>query len=368
MSKAAELAALIGSQTAQSNRNLIINGAMQIWQRGTTIDSISNGSYLCDRWRVSHSGLDGNVDVDRSTDVPSGYGFGFSQKISVDASESSLDAADNLRMSQRMEGQNVQSLKKGTSNAEPVTVSFWVKSSVASANYQVGLRDEDNDRDNAKSYTISSVNTWEHKSVTFVGDTTGVLDNDNLRSFDLDFRIDAGTNFTSGTFYNGTWGAGSNTQKVNASTGFLESSSPEWYITGVQLQIGEVATAFEHRSFADDLAACQRYFCKTFPTTTAPVQNGGNNGSLIAVASGTATAPNRAFSVAFNYPVEMRASPTVTTFNPAGSDALWYKHTDGSTLAVTASFPSERSISLTNGASATDQQAYRIHATADAEL
>ena len=87
MSKAAELAALIGSQTAQSNRNLIINGAMQIWQRGTTIDSISNGSYLCDRWRVSHSGLDGNVDVDRSTDVPSGYGFGFSQKISVDASE-----------------------------------------------------------------------------------------------------------------------------------------------------------------------------------------------------------------------------------------------------------------------------------------
>ena len=368
MSKAAELAALIGSQTAQSNRNLIINGAMQIWQRGTTIDSISNGSYLCDRWRVSHSGLDGNVDVDRSTDVPSGYGFGFSQKISVDASESSLDAADNLRMSQRMEGQNVQSLKKGTSNAEPVTVSFWVKSSVASANYQVGLRDDDNDRDNAKSYTISSVNTWEHKSVTFVGDTTGVLDNDNLRSFDLDFRIDAGTNFTSGTFYNGTWGAGNNTQKLNASTGFLESSSPEWYITGVQLQIGEVATAFEHRSFAADLAACQRYFCKTFPTTTAPVQNGGNNGSLIAVASGTATAPNRAFSVAFNYPVEMRASPTVTTFNPAGSDALWYKHTDGSTLAVTASFPSERSISLTNGASATDQQAYRIHATADAEL
>ena len=156
MSKAAELAALIGAQTAQSNRNLVTNGAMQIWQRGTTIDSISNGSYLCDRLRVSHSGLDGNVDVDRSTDVPSGYGFGFSQKISVDASESSLDAADNLRMSQRMEGQNVQSLKKGTSNAEPVTVSFWVKSSVASANYQVGLRDDDNDRDNAKSYTISS--------------------------------------------------------------------------------------------------------------------------------------------------------------------------------------------------------------------
>jgi len=299
MSKAAELAALIGSQSAQSNRNLVTNGAMQIWQRGTTIDSISNGSYFCDRWRVSHSGLDGNVDVDRSTDVPSGYGFGFSQKISVDASESSLDAADNLRMSQRMEGQNVQSLKKGTSNAEPVTVSFWVKSSVASANYQVGLRDEDNDRDNAKSYTISSVNTWEHKSVTFVGDTTGVLDNDNLRSFDLDFRIDAGTNFTSGTFYNGTWGAGSNTQKVNASTGFLESSSPEWYITGVQLQIGEVATPFEHRSFGDELVKCHRYYQK----------HGNETSTHRFLASGYCNATNQAQAV-LHLPVTMRSAPT----------------------------------------------------------
>ena len=318
MSKAAELAALIGSQTAQSNRNLVTNGAMQIWQRGTTIDSISNGSYLCDRWRVSHSGLDGNVDVDRSTDVPSGYGFGFSQKISVDASESSLDAADNLRMSQRMEGQNVQSLKKGTSNAEPVTVSFWVKSSVASANYQVGLRDDDNDRDNAKSYTISSVNTWEHKSVTFVGDTTGVLDNDNLRSFDLDFRIDAGTNFTSGTFYNGTWGAGNNTQKLNASTGFLESSSPEWYITGVQLELGEQATPFEHRTFADDLAACQRYYYQ-------PVQ-----GSYLIVGMNDTTSN---CETSFGLPVEMRADPSLTT---SGTASEYTIRQNGSNNACTS--------------------------------
>ena len=122
MSKAAGLAALIGSQTALSHRNLITNGAMQIWQRGTTIDTISNGSYLCDRWRIGHNGTDGNVDIDRSTDVPTGKGFGYSQKISMDASESSLDASDVVRLHQRFEGQNLQSLKKGTSSAEPLTI------------------------------------------------------------------------------------------------------------------------------------------------------------------------------------------------------------------------------------------------------
>jgi hypothetical protein len=266
MSKAAELAALIGSQTALSNRNLIINGAMQIWQRGTSTDTISNGGYLCDRWRINHSGTDGNVDVDRSTDVPAGKGFGFSQKISMDASESSLDAGDQIRVIQRIEGQNLQSLKKGTSSAESVTISFYVKSSVA-ATYTVNIRDEDNDRDNSKTYTIDSANTWEFKSITFTGDTTGALDNDNGRSFDLNFWIDAGTSFTSGTFYNGTWGAGDNTKKVSATTGWLESTSPEWYITGVQMEVGEQATPFEHRPFADELARCKRYFQKVEPNS-----------------------------------------------------------------------------------------------------
>ena len=118
MSKAAELAALIGSQTALSNRNLIINGAMQVWQRGTTIDTITTTNYLCDRWKIIHAGTDGNVDIDRSTDVPSGQGFAYSQKISMDASETSLDADDQVQLQQRIEGQNLQQLAKGTSSAK----------------------------------------------------------------------------------------------------------------------------------------------------------------------------------------------------------------------------------------------------------
>ena len=155
MSKAAELAALIGSQTALSNRNMIINGAMQVWQRGTTTDTITTGNYLCDRWRIAHNGTDGNVDVDQSTDVPSGQGFGYSQKISMDASETSLDAGDQVNIQQRFEGQNLQLLEKGSSSAKKVTLSFWVKSSVA-ATYSINLVDNDNTRIIGATYVVNS--------------------------------------------------------------------------------------------------------------------------------------------------------------------------------------------------------------------
>lgn len=258
MSKAAELAALIGSQTALSNRNLIINGAMQVWQRGTTTDTITSGNYLCDRWRIAHSGTDGNVDVDRSTDVPSGQGFAYSQKISMDASETSLDAADQVNIAQRLEGQDLQQLAKGTSSAKSLTLSFWVKSSVAST-YSINLYDNDNTRVISASYTVSATNTWEKKTVTFAGDTTGVLDNDNARSLDLTFWLDAGTDWTGGTF--GTsWAANVNNTRVYDTTGWLESASPEFYITGVQLEVGEQDTPFEHRSYGDELARCLRYY------------------------------------------------------------------------------------------------------------
>ena len=261
MTKAAELAkmgeVLTNSQIG-GRRNIAYNGGMTIWQRGTTTDTIANGGYLCDRWRIAHAGLDGNVDVDRSTDVPSGQGFVYSQKISMDASETSLDADDQLNLQQRFEGQDLQQLKKGTSSAEKTTLSFWVKSSVAST-YSVNLRDADNTRVIASTYVINDANTWEKKTITFAGDTTGALNKDNGRSLDLTFYMDAGTSFTGGTFAS-SWGdASNNNVRVSATTGWLESTSPEWYITGVQLEVGSVATPFEHRSFGEELRLCQRY-------------------------------------------------------------------------------------------------------------
>jgi len=200
MTRARDFADLAGSAAAGgiTGRNLIINGAMQVWQRGTTIDTISNGGYLCDRWRLSHSGTDGNVDVDRSTDVPSGQGFAYSQKISMDASETSLDAADQINVHQRLEGQDLQQLAKGTPSAKKTVCSFWVRSSVAST-YTLELQDSDNNRSISKTYTIDAADTWEKKEVVFDGDTTGALNNDNGRSMDVRWWIDAGSNYTSGT-------------------------------------------------------------------------------------------------------------------------------------------------------------------------
>ena len=315
MSKAAELAALIGSQTALSHRNIIINGAMQVWQRGTTIDSISSGKYLCDRWRINHGGTDGNVDVDRSTDLPSGQGFGYSQKISMDASESSLDAADKLVIQQKFEGQNLQLLAKGTSGAKKTTVSFFVKSSVAST-YTVELVDNDNTRQLSKSYTINSANTWERKTLTFEGDTSGSLDTDANTSMTLNIYIDTGTDHTSGTFNDSAWASTDDTKRVFNTTGWLESTSPEFYITGVQWELGEQATPFEHRSFGDELRRCQRYYETSFdsdPSTT----NTSNNG-LIA-SGGIAGDTTTSFSpeASATYKVSKRAVPTVTFYDLA---------------------------------------------------
>jgi hypothetical protein len=296
MSKAAELAALIGSQTALSNRNLIINGAMQVWQRGTTIDSISGGGYLCDRWRNNFSGLDGNVDIDRSTDVPSGQGFFYSNKISMDASEASLDSGDYFQLQHRIEDQNLTQLVKGTSAAKAVTLSFWVKSSVAST-YTCSLRDPGNSRQINKSYVISSANTWQQVELTFEGDTTGTLDNDNEIGLIVGFDLDAGSDRTSGTFST-VWSDSVLNTRVYDTTGWLESTSPEFYITGVQLEVGETATPFEHRSFGAELLRGQRYYWQFNQTN-----------SFIYASATYATNNNR---LTVQHPVTMRAEPSVT--------------------------------------------------------
>jgi len=302
MSKAAQLAALIGSGQAQGNRNLIINGGFQVWQRGTTADTATSGDYMCDRFLLGFSGLDGNVDWDQETSTPDGHNYAL--KVSTDASESSLDAGDFLRVEQRFEGQNLQLLQKGTSSAKSVTLSFWVKSSVAST-YTVALEDRDTSsfREIGKSYVINSANTWEHKTVTFEGDTVGALDNDNAYSLGLYFWIDAGSTYTSGTFST-AWQARDTDERVYDTTGWLVSTSPQFYLTGIQLEIGEVATPFEHEDVGTTLDKCQRYF--------------QNNGGLRVIKGGyVASGGNNFYTVKYTAP--MRAAPTVTYSGVAGN-------------------------------------------------
>ena len=263
MSKAAELAALIGSQTALSNMNIIINGAMNVAQRSTSVASLSSTATYstCDRWQVQY-GSSGTFTESQSTTAPSG----FSNSLKFDCT--TADASPNyLVLDQRIEGQNLQHLKKGTSSAASTTLSFYVRSS-KTGTYQVNLRDLDNDRMIGATYTISSANTWEFKSITFAGDTTGAFDDDNASSLGVEWWLAAGSTYNSGavptaweTTANGDRAAGLNVA-IGAST------SDDFHITGVQLEVGEQATPFEHRSFGDELARCQRYYQVTAKATS----------------------------------------------------------------------------------------------------
>ena len=242
-------------------RNYVYNGAMTVWQRGTTGDTIANNGYTADRWSVIHSGLAGNVDYDQETSNTPNE-FASALKLSTDAVESSIGAGDYLILKQTFEGQDLQSWQKGTSTCRPVTISFWVRSSVAGT-YLVELEDNDNARTNGLNYTIDNADTWEYKTLTFVGDTTDPFANGSGGSLDLFFWLDGGANYSSGTQIEGRWRDTVNNTRLLRSTGWLGSSTRSFYITGVQLELGKVATPFEHRSYGEELALCQRYYTQT---------------------------------------------------------------------------------------------------------
>ena len=264
MSKAAELAALIANVNKGStlaNKNLIINGGMTVAQRSTSEASKTTvDGYVClDRWSIQ-TGSVGTFTHSQSSDVPTGYGFTKSLKIDCTTADASPDYG---LVRQRFEGQNVQVLRKGTSSAVPVTLSFWVKSNLT-GNFQVNLQDIDttNMRHIGATYSISSANTWEKKEITFAGDTSGPLDNDNAASFNVEWWLAAGSTYNSGSVPT-SWAVGTNANRaagLNVSIG--SSTDNEFYLTGVQLEIGEKATEFEHESYEATLRKCHRYFVK----------------------------------------------------------------------------------------------------------
>ena len=298
MSKAAELAALISSQTALSDRNLVINGAMNVAQRGTSVASLSSTATYstCDRFMVQY-GSSGTFTESQSTTAPSG----FSNSLKLDCT--TADSSPNyLLISQRIEGQNVQHLKKGTSSAVSTTLSFYVRSS-KTGTYQVNLRDIDNTRIIGATYTISSADTWEQKIITFAGDTTGAFDNDNAASLDIEWWLASGSTYNSGAVPTAWEAAANGDRAAGLNVAIGASTSDDFHITGVQLELGEQATPFEHRSFADALALCQRYYQRI----TA-------DASYTAFAAGLCTTTTQMIC-ALKYTTTMRASPTLTQSN-----------------------------------------------------
>jgi hypothetical protein len=252
---------------------LLMNGNFAISQRGTSKATIGNEYGTCDRW-YSNTQV-GAFTQSQDTDVPSGYGFANSLKMDCTTSASPTSGQRNY-IQQRFEGQDLQLLKKGTASAEIITLSFWVKS-VKTGTYIIEVQDVDNSRQISKSYTISSASTWEKKTISFAGDTTGALGDDNGRSFDIAWYLSAGSDYTSGTLST-SWSSITNADRAVGQVNLADSTSNNWWLTAVQLEVGEYSSStippFQHESFGDNLARCQRYFNMICNGSQKPIGNG----------------------------------------------------------------------------------------------
>ena len=280
------------------SKNIIINGDMSIAQRATSVTGITGSGYnTIDRYQLDLSGL-GTWTQSQDTDVPTGQGFATSLKMDCTTADASPAAGDQLRIQTKFEGQNLQYLKKGTSSAQSTTLSFWVKS-VKTGTYIIHLFDNDNSRSISKSYTISSASTWEYKNITFPGDTSGVFDNNNATSLFVQFYLGAGSNYTSGTL-NTSWNSYTAANSAVGQVNLADSTSNNFWITGVQLEAGTTASEFEFLPHDVNLQRCFRYY-KT-------LLNLNSNSLGIAAAFYTASNNGR-FSLTINTP--MRTIPTL---------------------------------------------------------
>ena len=238
-------------------KNILINGDMSIAQRSTSVTGSTAGGYLtCDRWNFN-IGSAGTWTATQSTDVPTGQGFATSFKLDCTTADASLGSGDIIQLQQRIEGQNLQYLLKGTSSAKSLTLSFWTKSN-KTGTYIAEFRDRTNDRTISQTYTISSADTWEKKTLTYAGDTTGALANTNANILQLNLWLAAGSNYSSGTLAT-SWGTRTDANRAVGQVNLADSTSNEWYITGVQLESGTSATDFEFLPVDVNLRRCQRY-------------------------------------------------------------------------------------------------------------
>ena len=286
-----------------SNRNKIINGAMQVAQRGTSTSSVTSiGYFACDRQKTLLLSA-GTWTISQSTEAPSDNGFTKSMKYDCTTADASLGANDYLQHYYRIEGQDLQDVCKGTSNAKALTLSFWVKTN-KTGTYNVEAIDQDNSRLCSFQYTVSNTN-WNKYTVTFPADTTGAFGNDNGVSLDIGFWLAAGSTYTSGSNQN-TFGSFVQANRAPGNVNLADSTSNEWYITGIQLEVGSVATDFEHRPFAQEALLCKRYY-----------QIIKGNSDLVMFGSGRASGTTAAL-VATQLAVPLRASPTISSTNYSG--------------------------------------------------
>jgi hypothetical protein len=316
---------LMRAETAQEARelvgagrkNLIINGDMKIHQRGgTTQDS---NAFTVDRFRGSVSNLDELVTTySQSTDAPTG--FSNSLKVQINTAETSLSANEFIRVFYSAEAQDLQHLSFGTSSAKSITLSFWVKSNVTGS-YAINIWCPDSNRSTNSYYTVNSAGVWEYKTITFPGDSVGSITNDNGVGMGINFMLAAGSDFTSGNAI-GKWVTYSSPYLAYGQTANIMTSTSNYFnLTGVQLEVGKNATEFEHRSYGEELALCQRYYWQ-------PVLNGNVAAFTLMGISYVANS----YYMPIHFPVTMRTNPSV------GGSGTWRSRTNNINNFTVSSF------------------------------
>jgi len=294
-----------------SNRNLIINGAGLVNQRSATGQPVSGYAYGVDRLRGFNNGS-ARYDLTQAT-VTDLAGFSKAYKLEVTTAQSTYSGTTiSVGVETVLEGQDIAHLNFGTSNAKNIIVSFYVKSSVT-GNFACAVFNGNSiDRVNVKDFTISSANTWERKSVTFVGDTGGTWKTDNTQGLYVALAS-AGSDSDSAITTPGTWQGGGYKNRTTSSANIFATNGATMQFTGLQLEIDNgsgVATEFEMRSYADELKSCERYY-QTTNTYGTYNQNVG-----LGIAAGT---NNIQFGIGFK--TEMRTQPTVILYNGVTGDA-----------------------------------------------
>ncbi len=274
-------------------RNVVINGDMMVSQRGNQSATSNAGYYACDRFYTSN-GSAAAVAVNQSTDSPDD--FGFSYHLDCTTADTSIAAGEYFLIQYRIEGQDIQRFNKGTSSAKQFALSFYVKATKTGL-YTVELEDTDNQRQISKTINVADTN-WNRYVLIFPADTSGAFNNDQNSSLTINWWLLAGSTYNGGTVNTSSWASITQANRASGSNvNAMDSTSNDFRLTGVQLEVGDQATAFEYRSFAEEERSCMRYFekvvCHSFPM--APAGNNGINSET-----------------RIPYKVQKRAAPTVT--------------------------------------------------------
>jgi hypothetical protein len=361
------LTSINGGQLA-GRRNIVYNGEMKVAQRSASETGLGaeSGYFTLDRWKMGTDASAGRYTMAQVADGPAG--FANCLKITTTTADTSIAAGEHLILNQSIEGQDLQQLQKGTATAKQVTVSFYVKGN-ASATYTCELYDVDNGRAIQQDFAVTTA--WNRIELTFAADTTDPLDDDIASSLIINIWLHAGSTYTGGTFSSNAWKDNVNNTRVSDSqTSIYDATSRTFFITGVQMETGSVATDFESRSYGEELALCKRYYQKTYDYGTA-VATSTENGWAWYGTDYNVGITSTFQSQGIRFETEMRTQPTMVLYDAQGNAGKCTRYRVG----VGPNHDQTSSVDLIttknfrhSGAGTTATGNIAFHYTADAEL